>query len=39
MQKAMAKLAYEEGMGLDVATIGEAYVALEAGVPFSEPYL
>ena len=31
--KAMAKLAYEEGMGLDVATIGEAYVALQAGVP------
>ncbi len=31
--KAIAKLAYEEGMGLDVATIGEAYVALEAGVP------
>ena len=26
--KAMAKLAYEEGMGLDVATIGEAYICL-----------
>ena len=31
--KAMARLAYEEGMGLDVATIGEAFVAIEAGVP------
>ncbi|MEE2682549.1 MAG: diaminopimelate decarboxylase [Actinomycetota bacterium] len=31
--KAMARLAYEEGMGLDVATIGEAFTAIEAGVP------
>lgn len=31
--KAIAKLVYEEGMGLDVATIGEAYVALQSGVP------
>ena len=31
--KAMAKLAYEEGMGLDVATGGELHVALSAGVP------
>jgi len=34
--KAMAKLAYEEGMLLDVATGGEIYVALEAGVPASQ---
>lgn len=31
--KAMAELAYEEGMDLDVATGGELHVALEAGVP------
>src|SRR5205807_10519219 len=31
--KAMAALAYEEGMWLDVATAGELYVALAAGVP------
>ena len=30
---AMAKLAYEEGMHLDVATGGEMHVALHAGVP------
>ncbi len=30
---AMARLAYEEGMGLDVASGGELYVALRAGVP------
>ena len=30
---AMAKLAYEEGMHLDVATGGELHVALHAGVP------
>ena len=30
---AMAKLAHEEGMRLDVATGGELYVALHAGVP------
>jgi diaminopimelate decarboxylase len=31
--KAMARLVHEEGMCLDVATGGELYVALEAGVP------
>ena len=31
--KAMAKLAYEEGLLLDVATGGELHVALSAGVP------
>jgi diaminopimelate decarboxylase len=31
--KAMAALAHDEGMYLDVSTAGEAYVALEAGVP------
>ncbi|MEI7885961.1 MAG: diaminopimelate decarboxylase [Actinomycetes bacterium] len=31
--RAMARLAYEEGMRLDVATSGEMYVALQAGVP------
>ena len=31
--RAMAKLAYEEGMSLDVATGGELHVALAAGVP------
>ncbi|MCU1394073.1 MAG: lysA [Ilumatobacteraceae bacterium] len=31
--KAMAKLAYEEGLLLDVATGGELHVALAAGVP------
>ncbi len=30
---AMARLAYEEGMHLDVATRGELHVALSAGVP------
>ncbi len=30
---AMAKLAHDEGMHLDVATAGEAFVALRAGVP------
>ena len=32
---AMAKLAFEEGMNLDVASGGELYVALRAGVPAS----
>ena len=32
---AMAKLAYEEGMHLDVATMGELHVAETAGVPAS----
>jgi diaminopimelate decarboxylase len=31
--KAMASLAYEEGMWLDVSTAGELHVALAAGVP------
>ncbi len=31
--KAMARLAHEEGMGLDVASGGELHVALAAGVP------
>ena len=31
--KAMARLAYEEGMSIDVATGGELHVALAAGVP------
>ncbi len=31
--KAMARLAHEEGLLLDVATGGELFVALEAGVP------
>jgi diaminopimelate decarboxylase len=31
--KAMARLAHEEGMWLDVSTGGELHVALEAGVP------
>ena len=31
--KAMARLAAEEGMCLDVSTGGETFVALEAGVP------
>ena len=30
---AMAKLAHEEGMHLDVASAGEAFVAMRAGVP------
>ncbi|MBG01174.1 MAG: diaminopimelate decarboxylase [Acidimicrobiaceae bacterium] len=30
---AMARIAHEEGMHIDVATMGEAYVALQAGVP------
>jgi len=30
---AMARLAHEEGMRVDVATAGEAFVALNAGVP------
>ena len=33
LSQAMAKLAYEEGMHLDVATGGELHVALSAGVP------
>lgn len=33
--KAMAKLAYEEGLGIDVATGGELHVCLSAGVPAS----
>jgi diaminopimelate decarboxylase len=33
--KAMADLAYEEGMHIDVASGGEAYVAMRAGVPAS----
>ncbi|HRE01925.1 MAG TPA: diaminopimelate decarboxylase, partial [Ilumatobacteraceae bacterium] len=33
--KAMARLAYDEGMLLDVATGGELHVALSAGVPAS----
>ena len=31
--KAMARLAYEEGMSIDVSTGGELHVALAAGVP------
>jgi diaminopimelate decarboxylase len=31
--RAMARLAYEEGMGIDVSTGGELHVALAAGVP------
>ncbi len=31
--RAMARLAYEEGLHLDVATAGEMHVALAAGVP------
>ena len=33
--RAMAELAHEEGMQLDVATGGELFVALDAGVPAS----
>ena len=33
LSQAMAKVAYEEGMDLDVATGGELHVALAAGVP------
>jgi diaminopimelate decarboxylase len=33
LSKAMAKLAYEEGLLLDVATGGELHIALAAGVP------
>lgn len=33
---AMAKLAHEEGMHLDVATLGELHVATTAGVPASD---
>jgi diaminopimelate decarboxylase len=33
LSKAMARLAWEEGMHLDVATGGELHVALAAGVP------
>lgn len=33
LSQAMAKVAYEEGMQLDVATGGELHVALQAGVP------
>jgi diaminopimelate decarboxylase len=35
MCKAMARLAYDEGMRLDVATGGELHTALAAGVPAS----
>ncbi|MDJ0925606.1 MAG: diaminopimelate decarboxylase [Acidimicrobiia bacterium] len=35
LSQAMARLAWEEGMSLDVATGGELHVALEAGVPAS----
>ncbi len=31
--RAMARLAYEEGMGIDVSTGGEMHVVLSAGVP------
>src|SRR5579864_5728985 len=31
--RAMARLAYEEGMAIDVSTGGELHVALAAGVP------
>ncbi len=34
--KAMARLAHEEGMRLDVATGGELHIALAAGVPASD---
>lgn len=34
--KAMARLVHEEGLLLDVATGGELYVALQAGVPASQ---
>jgi diaminopimelate decarboxylase len=33
---AMAKLAYEEGMHIDVASSGEAFIAMRAGVPASD---
>src|SRR5262245_11379394 len=33
MCTAVARLAYEEGMGIDVASGGELHVALRAGVP------
>ncbi|MGH8981542.1 MAG: diaminopimelate decarboxylase family protein, partial [Acidimicrobiales bacterium] len=33
--KAMARIAHEEGMCLDVSTLGELHVALAAGVPAS----
>ena len=33
--RAMARLAYEEGMAIDVSTGGELHVALAAGVPGS----
>ncbi len=33
LSKAMARLAYEEGMSLDVSTGGELHVALAGGVP------
>ncbi len=33
--RAMARLAFEEGLGIDVATEGELHVALSAGVPAS----
>jgi len=36
MCTAMVKLAHEEGMHIDVATGGEMYVALQAGVPASD---
>ena len=34
--KAMAKLAYEEGMSIDVATGGELHIALASGVPAAD---
>ena len=34
--RAMARLAHEEGMHLDVATGGELFVALDAGVPAAD---
>ncbi|MDQ1419123.1 MAG: diaminopimelate decarboxylase, partial [Acidimicrobiaceae bacterium] len=34
--KAMAALAHEEGMHIDVASGGEAWVAMKAGVPASK---
>jgi diaminopimelate decarboxylase len=34
--KAMAALAHEEGMGIDVSTGGELHIALAAGVPASK---
>ena len=36
MCKSLARLAYEQGMSLDVSTAGEYYVARAAGVPASK---